>query len=190
MWLKPLSLYLGSWKPKTLPLPTPSLWVEILCISDKCYPSVSDSLTPTHHAICFARDIQQLRSHFQILPRQRRESDLVKTSESLKQSQERSRDGENRGSAPDCVPNPPVFAKPQSRSSQEGTGSCGVPGCIPGRQGQECRGRQHTSQVTTQELCAAEVQGCSLGEGLPEGGMPPAEGDSWRRPAPIPQDQR
>ena len=39
-------------------------------------------------------------------------------------------------------------------------------------------------------LKAADVKGCSQGEGLPEGGMPPAEGDSWRRPAPIPQDQR
>lgn len=40
-------------------LPTPSLWVGILCMADKFYPSVSDSFTPTHHDICFAREIQQ-----------------------------------------------------------------------------------------------------------------------------------
>ena len=101
-----------------LPLLTPSLWVEILCISDKCYPSVSDSFTPAHHAICFARDIQQLRSYFQILPRQRRASDLVKAPESLKQSQERSRHGENRGSDPVCVPNPPVLLRSHSSRNQ------------------------------------------------------------------------
>lgn len=48
-------------------------------------------------------------------------------------------------------------------------------------------GDTDTSQVTTQELRAkaAEVQGWLL-----EGGVVPAEGDSWRPPAPIPQDQR
>lgn len=125
MWLEPLSLYLGSWKPQTLPLLTPSLWVEILCISDKCYPSVSDSFTPTHHAICFARDIQQLRSYFQILPRQRRASDLVKTPESLTHSQERSRDGENRGSDPDCVPNPPFLLSPSHQGIRRGPAHAG-----------------------------------------------------------------
>lgn len=50
-----------------------------------------------------------------------------------------------------------------------------------------------TSQVTTQELRAKgsrDTGGAAGDERLLEGGMVPAEGDSWRPPAPMPQDQR
>jgi hypothetical protein len=36
--------------------PTLPLWVEILCISGKFYPSVSDSFSSPHHDICFVKE--------------------------------------------------------------------------------------------------------------------------------------
>lgn len=55
-------------------------------------------------------------------------------------------------------------------------------------------GDSRHGQVTTQELRAkgSRDTGGAAGddERLLEGGMVPAGGDSWRPPAPMPQDQR
>lgn len=92
--------------------PTPPSGLKF-CVSDKFYPSVSDSFTPTHHDICFARDIQQLKVIFKFFIEKayvfsctKRMSDLAKVVESLKDSQQRSQEGESRGSDSGYMSNP------------------------------------------------------------------------------------
>lgn len=51
--------------PKGFFAPTFPLLVNILCISEKLYPSASDSLIPALPDLCFATAFQQLRRDFQ-----------------------------------------------------------------------------------------------------------------------------